>query len=306
MIWQISADYTARSIGAAYRAGEYAKTTDERIARTCGGVERAALTKCVAEQVKASREDQRTEYDLQAQQDSAEAAFWMMIVGAATLLSTLAALWFVKRTLDATWKAVEEASEGTKAAVIAAETGREANEIARAGNRPIMVFTGYRIKRFGPPEEGRIDRDMALALLSPVFKNLGPMPALPTSCKAFRSYTLGNPTKEDLAKLRAGYVAQEVGPGMLVPPGGEYEGPEVIIRGMKWASVDAGAGRRRAARRPGEISSRISACCSSTSFPNSSRAVLDSLRQPLETGEVSVARANTASPSGAGSCWSRR
>ena len=54
-----------------------------------------------------------------------------------------------------------------------------------------------------------------------------------------------------------------------------------------------GAGRRRHrghARRGDR--SRISACCSSTSCRSSSRSVLDALRQPLETGETVIARAN--------------
>ena len=40
------------------------------------------------------------------------------------------------------------------------------------------------------------------------------------------------------------------------------------------------------------VACRITACCSSTNFPNSTPQVLDALRQPLETGECVIARAN--------------
>ncbi len=57
--------------------------------------------------------------------------------------------------------------------------------------------------------------------------------------------------------------------------------------------LDGGAGRRRAEGEAGRSQSlRIWACCFSTSCRNSSAAVLDSLRQPIETGEAVVARAN--------------
>ena len=56
-------------------------------------------------------------------------------------------------------------------------------------------------------------------------------------------------------------------------------------RCRRWSAAGSRSGPARSA-------SRISACCSSTSCPNSSAPVLDSLRQPLETGKVSVARAN--------------
>ena len=57
-------------------------------------------------------------------------------------------------------------------------------------------------------------------------------------------------------------------------------------RCRRWSAAGSRSGRARSAW-------RISASCSSTNCPSSSARVLDSLRQPLETGTVSVARANT-------------
>ena len=50
-------------------------------------------------------------------------------------------------------------------------------------------------------------------------------------------------------------------------------------RWRRWSAAACGRGRARSR-------SRITACCSSTNCRNSSAQVLDSLRQPLETGEV--------------------
>ncbi len=53
----------------------------------------------------------------------------------------------------------------------------------------------------------------------------------------------------------------------------------------RWSAAACARGRAR-------FRSRITACCSSTSFRSSRRRCWTSLRQPLETGEVAIARVN--------------
>ncbi len=83
----------------------------------------------VVETIDAYQQTQEFEYraeaDLMAQQDM---AFWAMLMFFASLVTiaiTAIGVWLVKRTLDATLKAVEDTSVATAAM-------REANEIARA------------------------------------------------------------------------------------------------------------------------------------------------------------------------------
>ena len=124
VLWQISGLYAERRQNAGHRANSYAESADRRISDVCGRAIGSALINCVTKEVKASREDQRIEYDLLAQQDSADAAFWMAVVSFLSLSATIVALWFVKGTLDATREAVRGTTDATKEM-------RAANEIAQ-------------------------------------------------------------------------------------------------------------------------------------------------------------------------------
>lgn len=131
--WHISAYHTRSSYDADRRAQEYAEAASPRIHRACGGAEPAAVVECVAKQVAATREDQRSEYDLSAQERMAKWSLWTMIAAAVTTMLTAIALWFIKGTLDATREAVEDTGKATEAMLAANEIAKRAADMAEQG-----------------------------------------------------------------------------------------------------------------------------------------------------------------------------
>jgi hypothetical protein len=68
--------------------------------------------------------DEREKRDLAAQEASATWAFWVVLFAAVQTILTVVGIYFVKRTLDATLRAVEDTGQATEAM-------REANQISR-------------------------------------------------------------------------------------------------------------------------------------------------------------------------------
>lgn len=225
LVWTISSEYAQHSLKARGHAQQYAKDTPDRVQRACAGREAAALYECVAKEIEATREDQRSEYDLSAQNQMADWAFWMMVATIVTALLTGWALFYIKRTLDATREAVEDTSEATLAM-------KEANKITRdimeLEHRPILEFMGFAIEPFS-----RQDGPFPIAMLVARWRNIGAMPALVTSTKIWRAYTLGNPTPERVAALRACPPSQSQGRGLhLIARDTVHEGPRVSFGGL--------------------------------------------------------------------------
>jgi len=189
MTWQISASYAERRVNAADRARQYAETTDSRVRHACASAgSTAVLMECVTKEIGASREDQHAEHDLQAQQDSAEAAFWMMLIGAITLSATLAALWFLKGTLDA-----------------AQATVHETRRIGEAQVRAYLAVSSLWIKRSGE-----------WLWFVPMFKNYGQSPARKLRVK----YSLNVFHTEGSTNFDSEWIDWNES----VPAGDEYEG----------------------------------------------------------------------------------
>lgn len=93
----------------------YAADTGERVERECAGRATKALRECVTEIVASERENKRNESDLAAQWQAADWVLWAAIIAGAQLVATVIGLYFIKGTLDATLKAVEDTGKATLA-----------------------------------------------------------------------------------------------------------------------------------------------------------------------------------------------
>jgi len=69
---------------------------------------------CKREIERADREGVRNELDVESQRGMARWAFWLLVISALQFPATLAALVFVKRTLDATLDAVDDTAKATR------------------------------------------------------------------------------------------------------------------------------------------------------------------------------------------------
>jgi len=83
------------------------RITSKEIAESCGGRGGSAFLTCITEALETYYSKQATNEDLQAQQDMAFWAKWMMYISAATAAVTAAGVWYVARTLEETRRANE-------------------------------------------------------------------------------------------------------------------------------------------------------------------------------------------------------
>jgi hypothetical protein len=105
-------------------SAHYSAFTAKHIGRECSTKSGDAARNCITGIVKAERESQRSESDLAAQWEAAEWSKWAGIAALAQIIATIIGLYFLKGTLDATLKAVEDTGKATEAM-------REANIIAK-------------------------------------------------------------------------------------------------------------------------------------------------------------------------------
>lgn len=139
LIWQVSADKATNAERARKHATEYAGMVKQRISKDCVTADsRTNASECIAGLIEATREDQRAEYDLTAQQDMAKWALLMFWVTAFTAVVGFFGVIFVKRTLDATLTAVEQSSEATSAMV-------RQNEFTEQANRPWLDLLDFEL-----------------------------------------------------------------------------------------------------------------------------------------------------------------
>ncbi len=76
--------------------------------------------------------DEREKRDLAAQEASAAWGFWVAFLAAIQVIATIFGLYYIKRTLDATFQAVEDTGKATKAMQEANSIARQAASVARS------------------------------------------------------------------------------------------------------------------------------------------------------------------------------
>lgn len=110
-----------------YAPHAYQEAGKTQAQRACVGREPSIIFECVYDHVEASAQAAHDEQDLSAQQRAATSTMVAAMLSFLSLVVTGLGVWFVKRTLDATMKAVADTSAATlemqRANVIAREMG---------------------------------------------------------------------------------------------------------------------------------------------------------------------------------------
>jgi hypothetical protein len=110
-VWELASLDARRRIEAERAADQYTVGVQERIVATCAERDPAAYVECVYEEVAASHENQRAEYDLDAQEGMYRWARWMTAVSAFGTLLTGIGLVFVWQSLRQTREAINNDRE---------------------------------------------------------------------------------------------------------------------------------------------------------------------------------------------------
>jgi hypothetical protein len=93
----------------------YAAEAADQLSKVCGQLSGTAAAKCAYDTAETEREYRRNESDLAAQWKAADWVLWGAVIAGAQLVATAAGLFFIKRTLDASWQAVATAQATTRA-----------------------------------------------------------------------------------------------------------------------------------------------------------------------------------------------
>jgi hypothetical protein len=150
VVWLGSAAHTERRVKAETNSQHYADTAAQEIKQTCGLTMSATFTECVEKIVEATRESKRSENDLVAQIDSAQWAFWILIISGLGTIVTGVGIFYVRNTL-------QEMQKQTKVA----------RNIGRAQVRAYLNVIG-----------GKYELHNSYLFLQPKIENTGSSPAL--------------------------------------------------------------------------------------------------------------------------------
>ncbi len=194
-IWTTSANQAVNSERSRRHAGYYAERASARIAETCTDRRPAPHAECVMKIIEATRENQRSEYDLAAQEEMADWTFGMLGLSVAAVLVSLFGLLALLRTV--------KHSEDTLAIT------REMMEIE---NRPIMVPAEMEFRQFN-------DQFWQYSFR---WKNAGKLPALIVGGRTVKFSSDLQSYETDLAdtlKSSNPHAREEIGSRSVIPAG---------------------------------------------------------------------------------------
>lgn len=141
ILWLVEAT-TARQHRAEQEAARQFERTRQSIEEECPGA--VSVIACENEMIDASRDHQRSEYDLAAQENMAQYALAAVFLALAGVVVTSVATFFVYRTLRATLEAVNEARGATDAARRAVDVTEQMGRVqARAYIDAIAAHVHY-------------------------------------------------------------------------------------------------------------------------------------------------------------------
>ena len=137
----------------------YAEAAKKDAEASCVGTDPRAVFECVNEKTKSAYQTAHDEQDLSAQQRAASSALVTAVLSFIALVLSGVGVWYVKRTLDATLKAVEDTGNATNAML-------RQTELAEREQRPWVVIEA------GTPKIIR-KGFVTFIFVDVVFKNIG-------------------------------------------------------------------------------------------------------------------------------------
>ncbi|MDF1717439.1 MAG: hypothetical protein P1U75_12320 [Antarcticimicrobium sp.] len=100
--YDVATSHTERKLRAEQNSSGYVSSAEKRVDEACGGLSGGDLIACVQQEVEATNEHKRSEYDLTAQQDMDDWSFWLLWVSVSSVAVSTLAVILVWRTLDVT------------------------------------------------------------------------------------------------------------------------------------------------------------------------------------------------------------
>lgn len=152
-IGSMSGYYSAQAEG---YSSQYPRDTEKRVEDCKTKTDVTDLRRCIAEVVKDSHESQRSEYDLQAQKEMSQWAWWLLVVSIGQIPIGIIGLFFLLKSISQAQEANGIASEIGQAQVRAYLTIENCKVVIMREGPPLMTFS-IANKGQSPSSGGNVD-----------------------------------------------------------------------------------------------------------------------------------------------------